>query len=329
MAVTSTLVYCGDRDLQDIYPNIAEYDLKRRIYNWVGPGTPGSNQYTSYNSGLVTVLFADGVDLGAETSSPSSDGHWRYVEASDQVEYYNDGGAGIAGADPNTMIMEAGDDWATITQRLRRKASRLIESRLDYRMTREIMKDREGNYPEIIIHITALQCVILLLRSHDPNNEVIAPLQVELEEVIEGLSSGAIVLPTSISDDSSKGVIREVTVDASSDLRPVEMKGHYNGTGYELLKLIIDSADQTIIGTATFSVYAKSSTTLKTDQIITSEKINGDFQYLGVGNLYIRWGGDDSATAKVYEDDEYEIELWGSSLDSTISATGAIRMTRR
>ena len=326
MAVTSTIEYTTDRDLQDVYPHIAEYDLKRRIYNWTGPST---NVYTAYNTGLVTVLMADGVDLGVEDATLNADGKWRYVEADDKVEYYNDGGAGVAGADPNTMIMEAGDDWATITQRIRRKASRLIESRLDYRMAREVVKDREGNYPAIIVHATALQSVILLLKSHDPTNDIIAPFQDEYNEIIEGLSGGAIVLPTAISGDSSKGVIREVTVDPSSDLRPVELKGHYNGTGYELLKLIIDSADTTIIGTATYSVYAKNSDTLKTDQIVTTETINGDFQSLGVGSLYIRWGGDDSATAKVYQDDEYEIELWGSSLETTISSVGSVKMTRR
>ena len=33
MAVTSTIEYCTDRDLQDVYPHISEFDLKRRIYN--------------------------------------------------------------------------------------------------------------------------------------------------------------------------------------------------------------------------------------------------------------------------------------------------------
>ena len=325
MATTSTIEYCTDRDLQDVYPHIAEYDLKRRIYNWVGPST---NVYTAHNTGLVTVLMADGVDLGTEDGSLSSDGNWRYVEADDKVEYYNDGGAGVAGADPNTMIMEAGDDWASITQRMRRKASRLIESRLDYRMSREVVKDREGSYPAIIVHATALQTVIILLKSHDPTNEIIAPFQDEYAEIIEGLSSGTIVLPTAISGDSSKGVIREVSVDPSSNLRPVELRGHYHGSGYELIKVIVDSADDTIIGTATFSVYAKNSTTLKTDQIVTSETINGDFQQI-LGNLAIRWGTDNTATGLVKEDDEYEIELWGSSLDTTISSVGSIRMSRR
>ena len=325
MAVTSTIEYCTDRDLQDVYPHIAEYDLKRRIYNWTGPST---NVYTAYNTGLVTVLMADGVDLGIEDGSLSSDGHWRYVEADDKVEYYNDGGAGVAGADPNTMIMEAGDDWASITERMRRKASRLVESRLDYRLSREVTKDREGSYPAIIVHATALQTVILLLKSHDPTNEIIAPFQDEYAEIIDGLSGGTIVLPTAISGDSSKGVIREVSVDTASDLRPVELRGHYHGSGYELIKVIVDSVDDTIIGTATFSVYAKNSTTLKTDQIVTSETINGDFQQI-LGSLAIRWGTDDTATGLVKEDDEYEIELWGSSLDATISQVGSIRMSRR
>jgi|6_EtaG_2_1085325.scaffolds.fasta_scaffold13510_2 hypothetical protein len=325
MAVSSTIEYCTDRDLQDVYPHIAEYDLKRRLYNWVDLT---GDKYVSYNSGLVTVLFANGTDRGTTAitvhTDVDADFEWFYDSGTDSV-YYHD-----SVTNPNAQVMEAGDDWATITERMRRKASRLVESRLDYRMSREVVKDREGSYPAIIVHATALQAVIILLKSHDPTNEIIAPFQDEYDEIIEGLSAGTIVLPTAISGDSSKGVIREVSVDAGSDLRPIELKGHYNGTGYELLKVIVDSdAEDSVIGTATFSVYAKDSDTLKTDQIVTKEKINGDFQSLGVGNLYIRWGGDDSATAKADIDDEYEIELWGSSLDSTISSVGSVKMTRR
>ena len=323
MAVTSTIEYCEDRDLQDIYPHIAEYDLKRRLYNFQTTGT--SNLYLLRDSGLVTQLFADGEDLGdAEANSGVVDanGEWYYDSNLDTVYYFDSATA------PNNRIMESGDDWATIKTRFRRKASRLIESHLDNRLSREVLKDREGNYPEIIVHITALQTVILLLKAHDPNNDVIAPFQDELNELIEGLKAGSTVLPTSISGDSSKGVIREVSVDSASDLRPVELRGHYHGSGYELIKVIVDSVDDTIIGTATFSVYGKNSTTLKTDQILTSKTINGDFQPI-IGSLAIRWGTDDVATGLVKEDDEYEIELWGSSLDATVSSVGSIIMTRR
>ena len=225
MAVTSTIEYCTDRDLQDIFQHLSEYDLKRRLYNWVDQG---SNEWKAQNTGLVTVLFADGVDKGtavANEGAVDSTDDWFYDSGDDFVRYYST-------TDPNTMIMESGDDWTTIKTRFRRKASRLIESHLDNRLSREVLKDREGNYPEIIVHITALQTVILLLKSHDPNSEVLAPFQDELSEILEGLKAGSIVLPTAISGASSKGVLREVSVDTASDLRPVELRGHYHGSGY-------------------------------------------------------------------------------------------------
>ena len=321
MAVTSTIEYCTDRDLQDIFPHIAEFDLKRRIYNWKSTDT--TNQYQAFNTGLITMLYFDGIEGTAVTDSPNADYEFNYSETTDSVQVFK------TTTNPNDMIIEAGDDWSDIKTRFRRKASRLMESHLDNRLSREVLKDREGNYPEIIVHITSLQTVILLLKAHDPTSEVITPFQEELNEILDGLKAGSIVLPTAISGDSSKGVIREVSVNASSDLRPIELRGHYNGTGYELLKVYIDSGENGIIGTTKMTVKGKDSNLLKTDTLIDSEVITGDFQHLGVGSLYIRWGGDDVTSAITTANDEYEIELWGSSLDATISSVGSLRMTRR
>jgi hypothetical protein len=252
-----------------------------------------------------------------------TDEEWFYDSTSDTIWFVN------TSASPNTQIMEAGDDWATIKTRFRRKASRLIESHLDNRLAREVLKDREGNYPEIIVHVTALQTVLLLLKGHDPNNDAIAPFQDELNELIDGLKAGSITLPTSISGDSSKGVIREVSVNSSSDLRPIELRGHYTGTGYELLKVYIDSGEGGIIGTTKMTVVGKDGTLLKNNTLIDSQVITGDYDFVGVGNLYIRWSGDDVTSAITTAADEYEIELWGSSLDTTVSSVGSVRMTRR
>jgi hypothetical protein len=68
---------------------------------------------------------------------------------------------------------------------------------------------------------------------------------------------------------------------------------------------------------------------MKATQIVTTKTINGDFQTLGVGDLSIRWGGDDTATAKVYQDDEYEIELWGEALESSIPSVWSVNATRQ
>ena len=70
MASTSTIEYCTDRQVQDVYPKLAAHDLKRRIYNWVASGT--SNEWFAYNTGLCTVLFENGVDLGSPQSSEAN-----------------------------------------------------------------------------------------------------------------------------------------------------------------------------------------------------------------------------------------------------------------
>ena len=68
---------------------------------------------------------------------------------------------------------------------------------------------------------------------------------------------------------------------------------------------------------------------LKEKTFVDGEIITGDFQTLGVGDLRIRWSGDNVVDAVTNNNDEYEIELWGDSLDSTISTVDSVKMTRR
>tara|TARA_R100001230_G_C5577299_1_gene97273 strand:+ start:298 stop:534 length:237 start_codon:yes stop_codon:yes gene_type:complete len=76
------------------------------------------------------------------------------------------------------------------------------------------------------------------------------------------------------------------------------------------------------------TVTGKSTTSLKADVLVDSDTITGDFQTLGVGTLYIRWSGDDVSSATTTNNDEWEIELWGSALESSVTTSGAIKMTR-
>jgi hypothetical protein len=318
MAVTSTIAYCEDRDLEDVFPHISEYSLKRRIINFKSTDTP--NQYQAFATGLITQLYFDGIEGTAVTDDPNADYEFNYSTTTDSVQVFH------SSTSPNDMVIEAGDDWADVKQRTRRKASRFIESYLDSRMSREIMKDREGNYPEIIVHATALQTIVLLLKAHEPNSEVVESFQAELDEILEGLKSGSIVLPSRVTSDSSKGVIREVSINSNSDLRPVQLKGNYNQWGYDLIKLKVITGG--VIGTSTYSVWVKDSNTLKTNQVITEEKITGDYDHL-VSNLYVRFSGDDVTSAITTANDEYEIEVHSSAIDSGISSVGSMSMTRR
>ena len=70
-------------------------------------------------------------------------------------------------------------------------------------------------------------------------------------------------------------------------------------------------------------------TTLKSETLLDSEIITGDYQSLGVGGVKIRWSGDNDAAITTAAD-EYEIELFGHGLDSsTPGQVSTISMTRR
>ena len=316
MAVTSTIEYCTDRDIYDVYPQIKSTDSKTRVFDWV---THSSNLYRADNCGLTTQLFANGQDLGsaeANSGAVTSNGEWFYESTLDAVYYYN------SATSPNDMVMESGEDATTFTQRYRRNASRYVESRLDSRMASEISLDREGAYPYIIKRTTALVAVGMMLKSDDPMNEVAGAFMEEADEYLVGLKSGDIQIPTSVTGDAPYGVIRDVTYTAGR-VRPIQTRGSYLGT-YDLIKVkIIDAG---AIGTATYSVWEKSSTDLKATQVVTAETINGDYQQCA-GGLEIRFAGATDSTVAT-ANDEWEIEVYGTGEDVRTSNVGNINMTR-
>ena len=317
MAVTSTISYCTDQDLKDIFPGLSGHDSKVRVYNWQTTGT--SNLYLARDVGLVTQLFSDGEDLGsAEANSGvvNANGEWYYDSDLDTVYYFDSATA------PNNRIMESGEDWATLKTRQRRNASRYLESKMDQRMAREIWKDREGDYPYIVVRTTALISVVFLIRAEDPNNEISDAFWEEAQDNINQLNSGTIQLPSAVTMDSSKGYLRDVTYTADS-IRPVDTRGHYYGT-YDLLKIKITTGG--VLGTATYSVWEKDSTQLKNNKIVTDKIVDGDYQQLASG-LQIRFaGGTDSSTAA--NNDEWEMAVHGAGEAVDTKSFQTIAMTR-
>ena len=82
-----------------------------------------------------------------------------------------------------------------------------------------------------------------------------------------------------------------------------------------------------VIGVAEMTVSGKSSTALKSKVLKESEIITGDYQSLGIGDLYVRWG-----TALLNQtvnlNTEWEIELWGNNIKPTVSQTKAKTLSR-
>ena len=308
--------YCTHRQLKDVFPQVDSFDNKRALYGWK---TVTTNKYAAHNSGLTTQLFVDGEDLGAAQSAHTDlnvEGEWFYNSAEDITYYYS-------ASDPNDKLMEAGEEFSGLITRITANASRYLDAKLDPNLPKEQFKDKEGNFDYIIVRTTALIAATFLIRSHDPTSEVANALMEDAQGNIDSLNKGGAALSWQTTGDSSKGVIRDVTY-TSGSIRPVDTRGRWSGS-WDLLKIKIITGGA--LGTATYSVWNKDSTSLKNNQVITEEKITGDFQQLA-GGLQIRFGGSaDDSVATANNEWECEVAGWAEEVDN--SAINSVRMTRR
>ena len=308
---TNKPTYATESDLRDIYPNIDKYDAKKPVYGWVTTGV--SNFYKSYNTGLINVLFFDGIEGTAVTDDPNANYEFRYSEGNDSVEVYIDTGS------PADMLMEAGEDWATHKTDLLYKASRYFDSYVDASLPAQMSKNDEGEYPYLVIRTTAQICAYFLISAHDPENEDALRIKEEYEEILDKLINGQIKLDFEKSADSSKGIIRELS--ASGTLKPVDLRGSYRGGVYDKIRIEIETAG--VIGTAKYSVWVKGNDKLginKGSQVVTDEIITGEYQSLS-GGLQVRFGAstptgtngntENLMTASATLHDVWEVEVWG------------------
>ena len=313
--MATAAIYCTHKELKRVFPQLDSFDNKKQIYGWT---EVTSNKYAAHNSGIVSQLFADGEDLGPAQSAHTDlnvEGEWFYNSAEDVCYYYS-------ASTPLDKLMEGGEEFTTMVTQYRTDASRYLDSMLDPNMPKEALKDKEGNFDYIIIRTTALIAAIFMIKSHDPNSELANALMEEASLNIENINQGKAALSWQVSRDSSQGIVRDVTY-TSGKIRPVDTRGEWSGT-YDLVKVkIIDGG---VLGTATYSVWVKDSTSLKNNQVVTAKKITGDYQEL-TGGLEIRFAGSTDST-QAAANDEWEIEVFGRHEAVDVSSGKAVKMTR-
>ena len=313
-------IYCTHKELKRVFPQLDEFDTKVQVFGWT---TVSTNKYASHNSGLVTQLFADGEDLGAAQAFHTDlnvEGEWFYNSAEDVLYYYS-------ASTPADKLMEAGEEFTTMVTQFRTDASRYLDSKLDPNLPANQFKDKAGNFDYMIIRTTALLCATLMIRATDPTSEQASSMMVEAQENIDALNNGKAGLSWQNTSDSSKGVVRDVSYTDGS-VRPVDTRGHYSGT-FDLIRITIGTGGA-MDGTATYNVWVKDGDKLgnqQGNQVVTNEKINGDYQALA-GGLQIRFAGN-TKTSVATATNEWEVEVQGWTEEVDANSLKPIRMTRK
>ena len=309
--------YCTHRDLKDVYPHLDEFDSKTAVYNWV---VSSGDLYRGDDSGLVTQLFANGKDLGAAQATKvdvGAEGEWYYESTTDTCYYYTS-------LDPNDLLMESGEDFATLIARYITNASAYLDSALNSVLPREQFKNADGTYDYVIIRLASLLSVYFMIIADDPENPKATALKTEFDETVDGLVNGRVKLAKDVTSDASQGVLRTIT-HTSGKMLPVDTRGAYTGV-YDKIKIKITTAGALNVGKFTTSI--KSSTGLKTTDL-TPLAVNGDYQELA-GGLEIRFAADsaDTTTWAVAANDEWELEVYGVNEEVDRGRPRTIRATR-
>ena len=317
MATAAT--YITHAELKRIFPQLDEFDQKTAIYGWTDTDT--TNQYKANDTGLITQLFFDGVEGTSVSDNPNANYEFNYSSTTDSVQIFLTTSAG-ATLNPNDILVEAGEDFTTMVTQYRADASRYFDSRVDPSLPREQLKDKSGNFDYMVIRTVGLIAAAFMIKSKDHKSELAVSFMEEADKNIQLLNEGKAALSWQNTSDASQGLIRDITY-TSGKIRPVDTRGEWSGT-WDLIKVQIGTGG--VLGTATYSVYVKDSNGLKQNQVVTDEKITGDFQPLSRG-LEIRFAGD-TDTTQAAANDEWEIEVTGRQEYVDSSDMKSVKLTR-
>ena len=279
---------------------------------------------TGKSSNTLTIRRGfNGTTISAHSSSSAAaillelteEYNWFYDSNNDMLLLYSS-------TNPNDLLIEAGEDFSTMVTQYTADASRYFDSRVDPSLPREQLKDKSGNYDYMVIRTVGLIAACFMIRTKDHNSELATSFMEEAENNIGLLNEGKAALSWQNTADASQGLIRDITY-TSGKIRPVDTRGNWNGS-WDLIKVKIGTGG--VLGTATYNVYTKDSDGLKQNQVVTEEKITGDFQPLA-GSLQIRFAGEADSTVAT-ANDEWEIEVTGQTEYVDSSDMKSIKLTR-
>ena len=320
--------YANTTDLEMYYPAYSQFDAKRQIFGWTTTGT--SNLYIARNSGLVTLLFADGEDLGdpeANSGVVDVNGEWYYDSALDTVYYFNDA------TSPADMVMEGGQDNATYFDQMLVNASMELNNLLDRRYPTPIPKYTQydantthvSSAPEfdaIIIKSTCYLCVANLLRTNNRQEEADyynnLVTNMDGSGLVDRLNKGEYKLSYEVDSDDSQGKVRSITKSGSMDI--IETGGAYVGEAFDLLRITCTTGGAYGVAIVKVEYYGS-------DKLFGSEttniKVTGGLQHIH-GGFYCRFQG-----ASMTQNDLWEVEVYSETRKISNAESGVVQLTRR
>tara|TARA_R100001230_G_C5680171_1_gene186869 strand:+ start:495 stop:1481 length:987 start_codon:yes stop_codon:yes gene_type:complete len=320
--------YCDtNTDLLFVEPYLGEYDHKRVLpSNFTTTDT--SNLYQLNNTGYISQLYKDGVEMSAVTDTPNADNEYNYSSSTDSFQFFL---ASSSVSALNSSVFEASRDWETLKTEAVKRASDFIRNYLPFPIHKNKgvgTSDAVGNdYPEIIVRSTAVMAVESLIRPYDVEKADTIKSQAMNENGtgwLDMLRTGQISLYSSESEQKYKGILKDVSVNANTTGAVVDVKGRAS-TEWDVIKILISNGGTITAGSANtdvkYSTYTRNEKGLKMNQDVNEEVIDCGWQSAG-HNMWIRFSPGLYTT-----NDEFELEVSGV-LDQSFTPIKTIATSR-
>lgn len=313
--------YCNTTtDLLAVEPKIETYDRKRELPREAFANVAGI-VYALSDAGYVGRLFRDGIDLGAAQASVGAvdaDGEWYYDDATDKLTL------ATTNAPTNYDLAAASGTWTSIKTEAVARASERIRSYVNKPILKRVGatgKAESGrDWDDAVIEATAIDACSRLLAPYDPQRAAElrrmvynpSPALGEPLGIADMIKAGHLTLWNETTARFGAGVIREVSVDATTTGGIAELRGQAL-VYFDLVKVVIDgegTVTEGVASTVTYSVAVGSATGLKTNEVFSGRVIDCNWQQLAHG-VELRF-----LPGKYVLSDEWEVELRGGEPDS-------------
>ena len=310
---TTTFSYATQANFRDYFPHLVGSDNKSPVYNWTSTDT--SNQYQANNTGLISLLYFDGVEGTSVGDNPNANYEFNYSSATDSVQIFLTTSAGGT-LDPNDILVEAGSDWTTLMDSQLYRASMELNNMLDNLFPNPIPKSfihsdapssDTAEYDAILVKLTCYIVAVNLQRSSGnwEDAEVIQEQITNLDGtgMVDKLNKGEWKLSFETDKTDSSGDIIEVTKAGSMNL--VETYGSWTGIKYDRIQLICTTGGA--YGTARMTIKMHGGDALYGAES-TDFEVTGGLDLIGNG-LYVRFEG-----ASMNTNDRWDIEVRNNTM---------------
>lgn len=291
------LAYCNvTTHLTDVFPDVENYQQKMTLEGW----TIVSGQtytYYKYATGQINKMFQGGAPMTPRTSialvEATSSSYW--YDSDNDICYVRPS----TNVDPDTLVMESGEDWDTFKTTMRKNAMEFIDARLRYKFSTPLrprvnQSHTSDDYDVDIVRACAFITCAFIVQRRNPADPIAKNLMKQAWDPLpepgeqKGILNEILDGDSFFSNQPRPGSIMVYPYASNTITRGPDFFGEYNGKTFKRWRVQVDTAGAPGTGDYKVSFDGTGSSWDLTDQEMIDVSEDEYRMYISAG-IYVRW----------------------------------------